>query len=164
MKFFFYQSDENKITGRKIFRDAAEAKQRPRRHNEHILALPGFSMSVLTLFQKLALLLYLHPLIKDEDAFSSQMPLEDYVAPRWLITSSQGQEPVVGKPHGAPLQRVFSSSICWHQRVIFNSTQVQRSSVGKRGLWWLCNQLGFNRPFAQTESKSNFWKPLVFSK
>lgn len=134
MKFFFNQPGEKEITGRKIFRDVTEAKQRPRRHNKHISALPGFSVSVLTLFQKLALLLYLHSLIRDEDAFSSQMPLEDYVAPRWLITSSQGQEPVIRKPHGAPQQRVFSSSICWHQTVIFNSTQVQRSSVGKRGL------------------------------
>lgn len=88
MKFFSYQSDETEIIGREIFRDIAEAKQRPQRHNEHTSALPGFSMSVLTLFQKLALLLCLHSLIKDEDGFSSQMPLEDYVAPRWLITSS----------------------------------------------------------------------------
>lgn len=75
-------------------------------------------------FQKLALLLHLHPFIKDEDAFSSKMPLEDYVAPRQLITSGQGQEPAVSKPHGAPRQLLFSSSICWHQTAIFNSTQV----------------------------------------
>lgn len=88
MKFFSYQCDETEIIGKEIFWDVAEAKQRPWRHNEHTSALPGFSMSVLTLFQKLALLLYLHSLIKDEDGFSSQMPLEDYVAPIWLITSS----------------------------------------------------------------------------
>lgn len=75
---------------------------------------------------------------------------------------SQGQEPAVGKPHGAPRQLVFSSSICWHQSEIFNSTQVQGSFVGKKGLWCLCNQLGFNRPFAQTKSKSNFWKAIRF--
>lgn len=49
----------------------------------------GFSMSVLTLSQKLALLLHLHSFIKLEDAFSSQMPLEDYVAPGQLITQAR---------------------------------------------------------------------------
>ena len=90
------------------------------------------------------------------------MPLEDSVSPRWLITLGQGQEPAVGKPHAAAQQLAFSSSLCWHQTVIFNSTQVQRSFVAKKGLLWLCNQLSFNRPFAQTESKSNFWKVISF--
>lgn len=66
--------------------------------------------------------------------FPSQLPLEDYVAPSWLTTSGQGQDPVVGKSHGAPSSFVSGSSICWHQTAIFNSTQVQKSFVGKKGL------------------------------
>lgn len=63
-----------------------------------------------------------------------QMPLEDYTAPRWLMTSGQGQEPVAGERHGAPQQPVLTSSVWWHQTVIFNGTQVQRSFIGKKAL------------------------------
>lgn len=121
---------------------------------------------VLTLFQKLALLLHLHPFIKAEDACSFEMPSESYVAPRQLITSGQGQEPAVRKPHGAPQQLVFSSSIYWHQTVIFNSTQ-----VGAKEFCWL--RRAFDGSVISSASigllhelkaSQTFGKPLVFSK
>lgn len=76
-------------------------------------------------------------------------------APRWLITSGQGQKPVVGKPRGRS-----SVAGIWLLNLPASDSNFQRDTSAKEfrwqeGLWWLCNQLGFNRPFAQTESESN---------
>lgn len=92
------------------------------------------------------------------------MPLEDTVAPIWLITLGQGQEPMVRKPQAVSQQLVFSSSICWHQMVIFNSTQVQRSFVGKRALDGSIIDSASTDLLHRLKASQTFAKSLVFSK
>lgn len=140
-----------------VYGRTTRGKQRPQKHREKMSALSGFGP--VSPHPVVGFYTCIHSLRKKMH-FLPRMPLEDDAAPRWLITSGQGQEPAVGKPHGATQQLVLASSICWHQTVIFSSTQVLRSFVGQKALWWLCNQLSFNRPFARTESKSNLRKAI----
>lgn len=76
---------------------------------------------------------------------------EDHVAPRRLIASGQGQT-LWSESHAELLGNMCSAL----------QSAAHRSSVGQKGLWWLCNQLGFNRPSAQTESRSNVWQAIHF--
>lgn len=89
---------------------------------------PGPALKQAPLLSHPASIHYLRVVI----CFFLLVPLENDEAPRWLITSGQGQKPAEGKAHGRP-SRSLSSSISWHQTVIFNGTQVQRSFAGKEG-------------------------------
>lgn len=88
---------------------------------------------------------------------------EDHVAPRRLIISVQDQDPAVGKPLGAPRQRVFSSSVYWHQTVIFNSTWRTRVPLARRAFDdSVINQVSIGL-LHRLKAGQMFGKPFVFS-
>lgn len=125
-------------------RGAAGAKQRPQKHRENISAPPGFgrvSPDPVSWVSELGF----HPalFIKEEDAFASPGALGGLYGSQMVNDFRPGSRTCGWKATCSSPQ--LTSSVCWHQTVIFNGTRVQRSFIGKKALWWLCNQLSFNR-------------------